>query len=69
MTKIDIIQDVYEKLGFSKKDSARIVESVFDIMKDSLTRGEKIKVSGFGNFLVKEKEIPARPKSSDRHRD
>ena len=38
MTKIDIIQDVYEKLGFSKKDSARIVESVFDIMKDSLTR-------------------------------
>ena len=56
MTKIDIIQDVYEKLGFSKKDSARIVESVFDIMKDSLTRGEKIKVSGFGNFLVKEKK-------------
>ena len=36
MTKIDIIQDVYEKLGFSKKDSARIVESVFDIMKDCL---------------------------------
>ena len=36
MTKIDIIQDVYEKLSFSKKDSARIVESVFEIMKDCL---------------------------------
>lgn len=56
MTKIDIIQDVYEKLGFSKKESANIVESVFDIMKDSLGRGEKIKISGFGNFTVKEKK-------------
>ncbi|MBU3931197.1 MAG: integration host factor subunit alpha [Proteobacteria bacterium] len=56
MTKIDIIQDVYEKLGFSKKDSARIVESVFDIIKDNLTSGEKIKISGFGNFVVKEKK-------------
>lgn len=56
MTKIDIIQDVYEKLGLSKKDSARLVDSVFDIMKDCLARGEKIKISGFGNFIVKEKK-------------
>jgi len=56
MTKVDIIQDVYEKLGFSKKDSARIVDSVFDIIKDNLTTGEKIKISGFGNFVVKEKK-------------
>jgi len=56
MTKIDIIQDVYEKLGFSKKDSAKLVDSVFDIIKDSLSRGEKIKISGFGNFIVKEKK-------------
>ncbi len=58
MTKIDIIQDVYEKMEprISKKDSARIVESVFDIIKDSLAKGEKIKISGFGNFVVKEKK-------------
>ena len=56
MTKIDIIQDVYEKLGFSKKDAAKIVESVFEIIKDSLARGEKIKISGFGNFSVKNKK-------------
>ena len=55
MTKIDIIQNVYEKLGFSKKDSADIVESVFDIIKDSLAQGDKVKISGFGNFSVKEK--------------
>jgi integration host factor subunit alpha len=58
MTKIDIIQDVYEKLEprISKKDAARIVESVFDIIKNNLTTGEKIKISGFGNFVVKEKK-------------
>lgn len=56
MTKIDIIQDIYEKIGISKKDSARIVESVFDIIKESLARGEKVKISGFGNFTVKEKK-------------
>ena len=56
MTKIDIIQNVCDKLGFSKKDSAKIVESVFDVMKDCLTRGEKLKISGFGNFIVKEKK-------------
>jgi integration host factor subunit alpha len=55
MTKIDIIQNVCDRLGFSKKDSARIVESVFDIMKDELAKGEKVKISGFGNFVVKDK--------------
>ncbi|HPC74335.1 MAG TPA: integration host factor subunit alpha [Syntrophales bacterium] len=56
MTKIDIIQNICDKLGFSKKDSAKIVESVFDVMKDHLEKGEKIKISGFGNFVVKEKK-------------
>lgn len=56
MTKIDIIQSVYERLGVPKKDSARIVESVFELVKDSLAKGEKIKISGFGNFIVKEKQ-------------
>ena len=56
MTKIDIVQNVCGKLGFSKKDSAKIVESVFDIMKGCLERGEKLKISGFGNFVVKEKK-------------
>ncbi|HDQ04151.1 MAG TPA: integration host factor subunit alpha [Deltaproteobacteria bacterium] len=55
MTKIDIIQNVYEKLGFSKKDSAEIVETIFELMKDKLSQGEKVKISGFGNFVVKEK--------------
>lgn len=56
MTKADIIESVYNKVGFSKKESADIVEMVFTTMKATLESGEKIKISGFGNFIVREKK-------------
>lgn len=55
MTKADIVETIYEKVGFSRKESAEIVDLVFDLMKETLESGEKIKISGFGNFLVREK--------------
>ena len=55
MTKADIVEQIYERVGFSKKESAELVERVFDIIKDTLSRGEKVKISGFGNFVVREK--------------
>jgi len=55
MTKVDIVENIYEKVGFSKKEVAKIVESVFDIMKESLHKEDKIKISGFGNFVVRKK--------------
>lgn len=55
MTKAEIIESVYTKIGFSKKESSDIVELVFNMMKETLERGEKIKISGFGNFIVREK--------------
>ncbi len=57
MTKAEIIDSVYEKVGgFSKKEAAEVVEAVFDTMKDVLAEGQKIKISGFGNFVVREKK-------------
>jgi integration host factor subunit alpha len=56
MTKADLIEGVYQRIGFSKKESADIVELVFDIIKETLAQGEKIKISGFGNFVVREKK-------------
>ena len=55
MTKADVIESVCKEVGFSKKESAEIVEMVFDTIKDTLEKGEKIKLSGFGNFVVREK--------------
>ena len=57
MTKADIVEAVYDKLGgYSKRESAEIVETVFNTLKDTLSKGEKVKISGFGNFVVREKK-------------
>ena len=56
MTKADIVQAVYEQLGgFSKKESADLVDLAFEIMKETLGHGERLKVSGFGNFVLRDK--------------
>ncbi len=55
MTKADLVESIHTKIGFSKKESADIVEMVFDTMKETLEGGEKIKISGFGNFEVRDK--------------
>ncbi len=68
MTKAEIIDAVYEKVGgFSKKEAAEVVEAVFDTMKEVLTDGEKIKISGFGNFVVRAKKerVGRNPQTGD----
>ena len=55
ITKADLIEAVYEKVGFSKKESSDIVERILETMKATLSRGEKLKVSGFGKFEVRHK--------------
>jgi len=55
MTKAEIVEQIYERVGFSKKESAELVERVFQIIKETLAHGEKVKISGFGNFVVREK--------------
>jgi integration host factor subunit alpha len=56
MTKSEIVTAVYTRLGgFSKKESADLVDLVFETMKETLGRGEKIKIAGFGNFVLRDK--------------
>lgn len=57
MTKADIVEAVYDRVGgFSKKEAAEAVDDVFETMKEVLAQGEKIKISGFGNFIVRHKK-------------
>jgi integration host factor subunit alpha len=55
MTKADLVQIVREKIGFGTKESTEIVEQVFEIIQESLESGEKVKISGFGNFVIRAK--------------
>jgi integration host factor subunit alpha len=56
VTKADIVEKVYQKIGFTKKEASRLVEMVFDSIKVTLEKGEKVKISGFGNFVVRKKK-------------
>lgn len=55
MRKADIANEIYEKVGVSKKEAADIVEFVLNLMKNVLHKGESIKIAGFGNFVVRSK--------------
>ena len=55
MTKADMIKIICEKMGSALKESTEIVDRVFEIIKETLEGGEKIKISGFGNFVVRQK--------------
>jgi integration host factor subunit alpha len=55
LTKIDIIDSIYDEIGIPKKDCVSIVESVFDIIKEELNNGNDVMISGFGKWTVKSK--------------
>ena len=57
MTKADLIEAIYEKVGLSKKESSQIVELIFELMRQALENKEKVKISGFGNFNIRSKNI------------
>ena len=55
MTKADIVEAVYQRVGLSKKESAEIVDDVFEVVREQLEEGNPMKLSGFGNFNVRRK--------------
>jgi integration host factor subunit alpha len=55
LTKADLVENVARE-GFTKKDSAKIVETVLELIKSTLKAGDEILISGFGKFCVKEKK-------------
>ena len=55
MNKNGLIAAVAEKCGIAKKESAEVVEATLDIITDSLKKGEKVQIVGFGCFEVRER--------------
>jgi integration host factor subunit alpha len=55
VTRSDLSEIVYNAVGLSRSESAQIVETVLDEISDALIRGEDVKLSSFGSFLVRHK--------------
>jgi integration host factor subunit alpha len=56
LTKNEIVDQLWNQLGFARKDSIEITETLLEIIKSSLESGEDVLVSGFGKFCVNEKK-------------
>jgi len=55
LTKADFAEQVFDQLGFIKREAHEIVECFFEAIKDTLEQGEQVKLSGFGNFTLRDK--------------
>ena len=55
LTKAELADLLFERLGLNKRESKDMVEGFFDIINQALLRGEDVKVSGFGNFSIRRK--------------
>ena len=59
LTKAELADILFEKVGFNKREAKDMVESFFEEVRTALERGEGVKLSGFGNFQLRDK--PQRP--------
>ena len=56
LTRADLAEAINRKMGFSRAESLDMVESILEHMCDALTRGENVKISGFGSFVLRDKK-------------
>lgn len=67
LTKAEMAEHLFEKLGINKRDAKELVDSFFEELRETLEAGEQIKLSGFGNFDLRQKnQRPGRnPKTGE----
>ena len=55
LTKADMVEHLYDEIGLNKREAKDLVEMFFEEIKSSLEQGENVKLSGFGNFVLRDK--------------
>ncbi len=67
LTKADLANRLFEEVGLNKREAKEFVDAYFEIIRAALENGENVKLSGFGNFQLRDKnERPGRnPKTGE----
>ncbi len=55
VTRAELAEAVFREVGLSRNECAKLVESVLDLVADSVARGETVKISSFGSFSIRAK--------------
>ena len=59
LTKAELAEMLFDQVGLNKRESKDMVEAFFDVIREALEHGDSVKLSGFGNFQLRDK--PQRP--------
>jgi integration host factor subunit alpha len=67
LTRADLSESVYQEVGLSRNESAHLVDVVLDLVSDALIRGQNVKISSFGSFILREKgqRVGRNPKTGE----
>ncbi len=67
VTRVDLCEAVYQKVGLSRTESAELVERILDTIRDHVVMGESVKLSSFGSFVVRSKNerVGRNPKTGE----
>ncbi len=67
LTRMDLAEAVYQKVGLSRTESAELVELVLDMIADRVVQGDSVKLSSFGSFVVRHKNerVGRNPKTGE----
>ncbi|WGZ92858.1 MAG: integration host factor subunit alpha [Candidatus Thiothrix putei] len=67
LTKADMVEHLFDELGLNKREAKDLVEMFFEEIRDALETGSHVKLSGFGNFMLRDKtQRPGRnPKTGE----
>lgn len=55
LTKADMAENLFEELGLNKREAKELVEFFFEEVREALENGQQVKLSGFGNFVLRDK--------------
>jgi integration host factor subunit alpha len=56
LTKADMVENLFDELGLNKREAKELVEMFFEEIRIALETGEHVKLSGFGNFMLRDKK-------------
>jgi len=67
VTRADLTEAVYQAVGLSRNESSELVESVLELVSEALVQGENVKISSFGNFMLRDKggRVGRNPKTGE----
>ena len=67
ITRVDLLEQIYQEVGLSRHESGQLIEQILEQMSLAMIKGDAVKISSFGSFLVRDKKerVGRNPRTGD----